>query len=243
MHTLGVEWLIGMRPEYGREERGLDQPEHDVAVGDGERTATPVGSRTGCGAGGIGADPVLHAIKLADGAPASGDGVDLHHRRANAGAGDFRLEGAFELAVVMRDIGRSAAHVETDHSLEAGHRSGAHGSHDAAGRAGQDGILAAEQVGLRQPAVRLHEQQPHIAQCFGNPVHIAAQHGREIGIYDRGVATADDLHYRGNLGTRGYLREADLARHFGDRALVSGMVVGVHQHYGQGTVPFVVSVL
>jgi len=47
------------------------------------------------------------------------------------------------------DVGRGAAHVEADDPVEPGQRRRSGGADDAAGRAGEDSILALEQAGIR----------------------------------------------------------------------------------------------
>ena len=94
--------------------RGLQLAEHDVGVGDGERPAAAVAGRAGIRAGALRADAEARAVEGADRAAARRDGVDRHHRRAHAHAGDLGLEGALVLAGVVRDVGRGAAHVEAD---------------------------------------------------------------------------------------------------------------------------------
>ena len=85
--------------------------------------------------------------------------MDAHHRRADAHAGDLGVEGALIVAVIMGDVGRGAAHVEADDLLEAGElRRLDHADHPA-GRAGQDRILALEEVGGGEAARRHHEHQ------------------------------------------------------------------------------------
>ena len=86
---------------------------------------------------------------MQDRAAAGGDRMDQHHRRAHAHARDFRLEGALVFAVEMRDVGRGAAHVEADEAIEAGLPSGLRHADHAAGRAGQNRVLALEQVRRR----------------------------------------------------------------------------------------------
>ena len=80
------------------------------------------------------------------------DGVDQHHRRLHAHARDFRLEGALVFAVIMRDIGGGAAHVEADHLAEPGGSSRLGETDHAAGGAGEYGILALKQIGGGEPA-------------------------------------------------------------------------------------------
>ena len=56
-HDLGVQRLIGVRPEHIREEARVELADHEVGVGDGERPATPVAGGPGLAPAGLGADP------------------------------------------------------------------------------------------------------------------------------------------------------------------------------------------
>ena len=111
-----------------------------------------------------GADPEARAVEDQDRAAAGRHGVDRHHRRAQAHARHLGLERALVGAGEVGDIGRGAAHVEGDDPLEPGERGDPHGADDAAGRPGQDRVLALEAPGVDQPAVRLHEHQPDVAE-------------------------------------------------------------------------------
>ncbi len=157
--TVGVERLVLAGAEDRREEVGLQLAEHDVGVGDGERAAAPVAGGAGIGAGRIRADAEASGLEMQDRAAARRDRVDAHHRRAHAHAGDLGVEGALVFAVIMGDVGRGAAHVEADDLVEAGELRRLDHADDAAGRAGQQRVLALEHVGGGQPARRHHEHQ------------------------------------------------------------------------------------
>src|SRR5665213_1000611 len=89
-------------------------------------------------------------------------------------AGDLRLEAALERAGIVRHVGRGAAHVEGDDLVEAAEPRRRSGGDNAAGRARKDGILALEAVGIDQPAIRLHEEQPPTFERCRDLVDIAA---------------------------------------------------------------------
>ena len=97
---------------------------------------------------------------MQDRAAAGRDRVDQHHRRAHAHARDLGLERALVFAVVVRHVGRGAAHVEADQAREAGLAPGLRHADHAAGRAGEDRVLALEQFGGGEPAGGHHEHQP-----------------------------------------------------------------------------------
>ena len=234
-HDGGIERLVAAGAEDGRELCRLDLADHDVGVGHGERAAAAVAGRARHRAGAVRADAGAGAVEVQDGAAAGRHGVDRHHRRAHPHAGHHRLEGALELAVVERHVGRGAAHVEADDPVKARHGGGARGADDPAGRAGEDGVLALEARGLGQPAGGLHEVQAGAGPQFaGDLRHIAAQDGREIGVHHRRVAARHDARQRA-----GAVRQADLAEALldGDSAqplLVRRVGPGVHQHHGDG---------
>ncbi len=133
-YCLCVEGLVCVSPEDLREVSRLDFAEHHVAVGNRQRAAPPVARGPRIGAGRLGPDPEARAVELQDRAAAGGDGVDVHHRRAHAHAGDQRFETALELAVVMGDVGGGAAHVEADQLLVSTARCRPRHAHDAARR-------------------------------------------------------------------------------------------------------------
>ena len=159
LHRVGVERLVLVRAENLREEIGDELADQHVGVGDGERPAAAVAFRAGIGAGGIRADAEARAVEMQDRAAAGRDRVDEHHRRAHAHARDLGLEGALVFAVVVRHVGRGAAHVEADQVLEAGLAAGLGHADHAAGGAGQDRVLALEQLGGGEAAGRHHEHQ------------------------------------------------------------------------------------
>ena len=120
-----------------------------------ERAAAPIRGRPGIRARGLGPDAKARAVERADRAAAGRDRVDAHHRRAQPHAGHFGHERALVLAGPVRDVGRRAAHVEADDPVEAREPRHLDRADDAAGRPGQDRVLALEQVRVGQPAARL----------------------------------------------------------------------------------------
>ena len=233
-HGVAIQRFVGVGAEDLGEEIGLDLAEQHVAVGHGQRTAAAVAGRAGVGAGRIRADAQARAVEMQDRAAAGRDRVDAHHRRAHAHAGHQGLEFALEFTGVVRHVGGGAAHVEADDLVEARLFAGAHHADDAAGRAGQDGVLAAEAVRVGQAAARLHEHQADAGQFAGHLVDVALEDGRQVGVDHRGVAARDVLDQRADLVRGRHLREADLARDAGGALLVAGGVPGVHEDDGHG---------
>ena len=153
-HDVGVERLVAARAEHARKEVGLDLADHHVAVGDRQRAAAAVAAGPGIRARGLRADAEARAVERADRAAAGGDGVDAHHRRAQAHAGDLGVERALVFAGAVRDVGRRAAHVEADDAVEAREPRHLDRADDAARGAGQDRVLALEQVRVGEAAAR-----------------------------------------------------------------------------------------
>ena len=79
-------WLPSARTPPGSAR--ADPAEEQVAVGDRQRPAVAVAGRPRVGARRLRPDAEAHAVEAADRAAAGRDGVDLHHRRADADAGD-----------------------------------------------------------------------------------------------------------------------------------------------------------
>ena len=229
-HDVFVERLVGVGAEHPGEKARADLADHHVGVGHAERAAPAVARRPRIGAGRIRSHAVARAVEMEDRAAAGSDGMDLHHRRAHPHARDQSFEGALVLAIVMRDVGRRSAHVEADDLVVARHRGGPHRADDAAGRARQDAVLAAEEAGVGESAVRLHEHQPGFAELVPYAVDIAFQDRRDIGVDDGGVAATDQLHQGAHLVRDRDLPEADLAREPGDLDLVVVVAVAVDEH-------------
>ena len=141
-----------------RKEIRLDFAEHDVAIGHRQRTAAPVTRRTGIRTRTVRPDPETVAVKLQNRTAARCNGMNRHHRRANAHPGHLTVVNPFIAAVIMTHIGRRAAHVKPDHFIKTGLHRRAHHANHATCRAGQDAILALKPVCLCQATARLHEQ-------------------------------------------------------------------------------------
>ena len=124
------------------------------------------------------ADAQTHAVEEADRAAAGGHRVDLQHRRGEAHAGDDGVVGALERAGIVRDVGRGAAHVEAERMGEAGAARGRRHADDAAGRAGEHGVAAAEGVGVGEAAVGLHEEEARIRAAGLQALVIAGERRR-----------------------------------------------------------------
>ncbi len=158
-HGVRVERQVLRRAENPREEIRDQFADHHIGVGDRQRAVAAVALRPGIGARRIRTDAKAGAVEMQDRAAAGGDGMNEHHRRAHAHAGDFGLEGALVFAVEMRDVRRCAAHVEADQPVEAGLVPGLRHADHAARGSRQDRVLALEQFGRGQAARRHHEHE------------------------------------------------------------------------------------
>ncbi len=194
-----VERLVAGRAEHLREVRRLYPAEQDVGVGHGQRAAVTVAGGSRRRARGVRADLVTAVVEVQHRTAAGRDRVDGQHRRAQPYPGHLGLVLPLELSREVRDVGGRAAHVESDHPVEARRARGAGHADDAAGRAGQDRVLAAERRGLGQPAVGLHEQHPDAGEFGGHLIHVAAQHRGQVGVDHGRVAPGDQPHQRADL--------------------------------------------
>ena len=222
-HRLGVERLVLLGPEDLREEIRDQLADHHVGVGDGERPAAAVARRAGIGAGRIRPDAEARAVEMQDRAAAGRDRVDQHHRRAHAHARDLGLEGALVLAVVMRHVGRGAAHVEADERGRSRPRAPV-SAMPTTPPAGPDRIASLpwnSSAAVSPPDDIMNiSRAPELVdvELGGHLRHVAAQDRREIGVDHRGVAAPDQLDQRRDLVAHRDLREAHLARERRDRA-------------------------
>ncbi len=235
-HGIGIEGLVPAGPEDRREEIGLKLADHDIRIRHGERPAVAIGLRSRIGAGAVGPAAEALTVEMQDRATTRRHRMDQHHRRAHADARDLRLEGTLVGAVEMGDVGRGAAHVEADHLREAGREARLGHADHATGGAGEDRILALEQLCRREAARRHHEHQPRAGaldiELLRHLPDIAAQDRREIGVDNRRVAASHELDQRRHLMADRDLREAHGA---GDRCcplLVIGEAPGMHEDNG-----------
>ena len=237
--SLDVQRLVATGTEHAREVIWLDLAEQDIAVGDRERTTAAIAGRAWIGARAFGAHLESAVLELQDGAAARRDRVNVHHGRAHPHARDLRLEGALELAVEVRDVGGRAAHVEANELFEAGHGARPHHADDATCRPREDRVLALEERGVDQPAIRLHELKAPAAaairtELVAHLIHVPAQHGREVGIRDGRIATRDELDERACCMARRNLAKAHFARDLRDALFVRWIAIRVHERDGNG---------
>ena len=131
-----VQSLIRVRAKHRGKEGCLQLAQHDVAVGHGEWAAALIARRPGVCTGRVRANPKTGAIKIQDRPSARRDGVDMHHRGAHADASDQGFKCPLIFAVIVRHIGRGAAHIEADNFAETRHRRGPDHADHPTGRSG-----------------------------------------------------------------------------------------------------------
>ena len=239
VHHIHVERLIGTGAEHFRKMLRPDLAQHDIAVGHRQRPAAAIARGPRIGAGRIGPDAVALSVEMQDGAAACRDGVNGHHGRAHAHAGDLGFEFALQLSGIVRYVGRCPAHVEADDFAEAGCLRGAHHADYAARRAGENRILALKALRIGQPAAALHEHYPGAGQLARHLIDIAPQDRRQISVDHGGIAARHQLHQRAGLVRRRYLRKAGLERQPGNAFLMLVIAVAVHENDGDRTVTFI----
>ena len=239
--SIGVERLIAVGAEDGREVLGPYDTEHRVGIGERERAVVAVADRPGVSAGRLGAHTQAAAVEREQRSAPCSDRVHVDDRRTDADARHLGLVRPFELAGKMGDVGRRAAHVKADEPFEAGCLSRAGHADNAAGGTRQQCIAAGEAPGIGQTAVGLHELQLRplctVAErgigravalrsvaaadsrrdsvdCADSRCHgidVAAQDRGQVGVGHGGVAAGDDLDQRVHLVADRDLFEADLA--------------------------------
>ena len=158
-HRCGVKRLVLLRAEDGRKGVRLQFAEHQVGIGQGQRTAATIAGGTGIGAGRIGPNLKTVVVEFEYRAASGRDRVDPHHGRAQAHTGDFAVEGPLIVPCCVRHIGRGAAHVESDDPIETGQPRGLDHADHATGGAREDRILALKSLSRGQTARGHHELQ------------------------------------------------------------------------------------
>ena len=243
-HGGPVQRLVLIGTEYRREMRGDELAQQHIGVRYRQRPAVAIGRRTGIGTGRIRSDAEPAAIRMQDRPAPRGDSVDAHHRGADADTGHFGVKRPFIFARRMRHVGRGAAHVKADNLGVARLSRRLHHADHATRRAGQDRVLALKPAGPGQPTRRHHELQcrPGLpgggcVQGTADPVDIAPQDRRQIGIDHRGITAPDQFDQRRNLVTDRNLIKAERS-HMGRQCdFVGGIFPCMHQHNGHGIDP------
>ena len=235
-HRLDIECRVAARAEHGGKRRRLDAAEQHVDVGDRERSATPVAGRAGVGPGRVRADLQPSGGEAQHRAATRGDRVDVHHRHLQLQAGDRAVEASRVLAVVERDVGRRAAHVEADQAAPALRLGGARHADQTAGRARQERGRATKGRGSRQAAVALHELQAGArmarAQRVAELPYVAGQLRRQVGVGHGGVAARDQPDQRRDLVRSADLSEAGGTGQGSSGLFMGGIRVAVHEDDG-----------
>ena len=178
---------------------------------------------------------------MGDRATARAHGADVERGRAHGHVAHRGLAPLARHAVEdQRDIGGGAAHVEREQILVAGLPGNPERTGDAAGGAAHQYVDRRVSAGLDrgQPAVRAQDVKVRIdlalRQLLLEVADVDLDHGRYVGVGDRGDRALVLVHLRQDLG-RDRDRDAghDLVGDLADPLLVDAAGIGVHQANGQ----------
>ena len=192
-----VQFLPAIGAEDGGEVVGVQLAQDHVAIGHRQRPAAPVAGWPRIGPSTLGTHLKAPVAERADGAAASGNRVNVHHRRSHPHTRHFGLETALIGPSVVADIGRGAAHVKADQPDESCRLCCLDHADDPPSRPRQDRVLALKQPRIGEAPIRLHEQQPLASvakvQSARHLIDIAPQDGGEVGIHHGCIASAHQL--------------------------------------------------
>ena len=142
----------------------------------------------------------------------------------------------------MRDIGRGAAHVKTNHlylrtNCHVGKSQLRRARHpdNTARRPRQNGVFSLKGMCVCQTARRLHEIQRDTRHIGSDQVDIAAQDGGQIRVNHRGISSANKLHQRTGAVRGADLSEPDLFGKFLRLHFMGGVTVPMHKDDGHAT--------
>ena len=198
-YNFPVQRLVGSFTKYPGEVVNLDLAEQDIAVRHREWTAAAIRGRAGNRTCGIRSDSEARTIEIDDGSAPRSNSMYAHHRHTKMSTGNRRGFCSFVLALVMTDVGRCSAHVESDDPVISCCNRRLHGTDHPTRRAGENRILATEVGRIRQPSGGLHELQSNIAELCRNLFYVAIQYRREIGIDCRGITPVQYADFPGDL--------------------------------------------
>ncbi len=173
-----VQRLVGRGTEHPGEGGRVDTAQHQIGVGHRGRAAAAVGGRARIGPGALGSGAGPEAVEAEDRAAAGRDGLDVEHRRAQLHPRDPGLLAPLQRAGKAADVGRSAAHVETEHGVPGRLGGGARDPDHPACRPREHGVPSAEGRRPDQPARRGHEEERRALQRADQAVDIGPQHRR-----------------------------------------------------------------
>ena len=226
----------------------LDLAKNNVAVSYRQGAASTIAGGAGVGSGRCRADPVSGPVKIDNRSAPGSDGMNMHHRRTHPHSRYHGLEASLKFPVVMGDISGCPAHIKTDEFGIAGHGCRLDHADNTAGRAGKDGILALEQLGIGQAAVGLHKHQfragiPGAAELLGDLVDITPQNRRKIGVDNGGIPPGDQFHQGTYPVADRNLGKTDFLRDLGNHDLMLRIPKAMHKNDGHRTDTMVICIL
>jgi hypothetical protein len=140
------------------------------------RAGAPVAERARLGARALGPDREAEAVEAAQRSAAGRDGVHAQHRRAHAHAATTVSKLRGQLAASSSDTSVDVPPMSKPTRARSPRaRPRAVAPTDAAGRAREQRVRAAEALGVGEPARRLHEAQPALAAAPRAATRRAAQ--------------------------------------------------------------------
>ena len=146
---------------------------------------------------------------------AGGHRVNMNHGGPHSHPGYLGFVGAFKLTGVMGDIGRGAAHVETNQPIKTCCLSGTYHAHHATRRPRKQSIFALKMVSIGQAPVGLHKHEPRTlpigAQLAIYLVYVTSQNRGQVSINHRGVAARYQFHEGANFVAHRDLRKSDFS--------------------------------
>ena len=158
--------------------------------------------------------------------------MNTHHGGTQAHTRHYGVEYTFVLTGIVRYVGRSTAHIETNNVVKA--LVGRHARHtdDTACRAGKNRVFTLKSLSVCEATVGLHELQTHTRQGFHHALDIATQYGRKISIYHGRIATRHKTNKTRGFVRYRHLRKACFARQLRQLGFVLVIAITMHQHNG-----------
>ena len=175
---------------------GIEAPEEEVDVRQGQRPAGAVAGGPRAGAGAARSHPQAAAVEPAQRTAARGDALDGERRRDQVRVAHPVLEGVVVIAVEAGDVGARASHVEGDEFRETGPPAGERRADHAARGTAQEHVLRPDGFDRDQAAGAGHDVQPASGRARTDAIQVRADDRRQVRIDHRGLGAWQDLDER-----------------------------------------------
>ena len=232
-HRRGIERLVTLGAKNLWEKLWAQTTQQHVGIGDSQRPAVAVTSRARVGTRRIGAHPQTRPIKMQNRPATRGHRMNVNHGSPHPHPRHLRFMSALKLTCVMRHVGGSTAHVETDQSIKTRCLSGTHHAHHATRRPRKQSIFALKMVSIGQATVGLHKHEPRPlpigTQLAIYLVYVTSQNRGQVSINHRGVAPRYQFHEGANFVAHRDLRKSDFSSQSSKRRFVFGVAITVEQ--------------